>query len=70
MKPPCFQEHYRACELNEAKHNSNRIKNMGVLPLCGTSYHTLLIKFYYDETKNINIHNDNHPRLSRRSGQA
>jgi hypothetical protein len=49
MKHPCFHKHNRVCELSKAKHDSYKFRNMAVLPLCGTSYHTLIIKFYYDE---------------------
>jgi len=49
MKHPCFQKHNRACDLSDDDHNSNKIKNIGVLPLPGTSYHALLIKYDNDE---------------------
>lgn len=47
MKPICYSGTYT--------YNNNFI-NIGVLPLCGTSYHTIKIKKYYNENKKLSYY--------------
>jgi hypothetical protein len=40
-------------KLSKTTHYSKRNKNIGVLPVFGSGYHTLLINFHYHEKNSI-----------------
>lgn len=48
MKYLWLQKRNRDFGPGKAKNNGYKF-NIGVLPLCGTSFHTMVIKSYYDE---------------------